>query len=50
MSKIGVQQSTLWYNLNHYKNKQLFNKEAQNGIMTKHISNKTRINKFTIVQ
>ena len=28
MSKLGVQQSTLCYNLNHYRNKQIYNKET----------------------
>ena len=32
--KTGVHQSILCYNLNHYKNKQICNKEAQKGIYT----------------
>ena len=32
MSKVGVQQSSLCYNMNYNKNKQICNKEEQKGI------------------
>ena len=53
MSKIGVEQSTLCYNLNLYKNKQIYQQRTTEKHIDKaHIKQKrmTRIQKFTIAQ
>ena len=50
MSKIGVQQSTLCYNLNHHKNKQICQQSKTKRLIDKahKQKRKTRIQKFTI--
>lgn len=45
--KIRVQQSTLCYNLNQYKNKQIYNKETQKGIIDKALKQKRNGQQYT---